>query len=137
VKRIASRLNLTTMVVKLIKRKLLLLSVATLSIMVMATAGYELSQKTKVQVISEWEALKIAFPERNFTTLPSPYSPEDSANMTATLSLYRFWGCFLYRRDHRHGNQRRTKHLIRSYLHGFLKSCFSCCAHARKLRRIR
>ena len=61
------------------------------SIMVMVIAGYELAPRTKVYVISEWEALKIAFPERNFTTLPPPYSPQTSANLTATLSLMFFY----------------------------------------------
>jgi hypothetical protein len=46
-----------------------------------------------VRVISEWDALKIAFgSNRTFTTLPPEYlGGQPSGNVTATLSLYRFF----------------------------------------------
>ena len=45
-----------------------------------------------VHVISEWKALEIAFgSQRNFTTLPPPYTRQGSANITATLGLVAFW----------------------------------------------
>lgn len=43
-------------------------------------------------VISEWQALRVAFgSSRNFTTLPPPYSPGTTANLTATLELVVFY----------------------------------------------
>lgn len=43
-----------------------------------------------VRVISEWQALRVAFgSSRNFTTLPPPYPPQ--ANLTVTLELVAFY----------------------------------------------
>ncbi len=45
-----------------------------------------------VHVISEWQALRVAFgSSRNFTTLPPPYFPQTSSNVTATLELVAFY----------------------------------------------